>query len=315
MRAIVFNGYGQQPQLVERPAPVPAERQVLVRVRATSINPIDWKQVKGTYRPILTARFPFIPGYDLSGEIEALGPGVTGFTKGQRVHTRLSGQGGGANAELVCAGLDVLQPMPEGMDFDEAAGLPLAGMTALQGLRDCCGLPMQGARARVLIVGASGGVGHLAVQLAKSTGAHVTGVCSARNADLVRRLGADAVIDYTKPDAWQGVEPFDVVLDCVGSPVSDYASRMTPDGRFASCAPGPATIFRQAANLFTKQKVVAVMLKSNAADLGVLDALVAQKKLTVVIDGRFTPEQFADAFERSESGRATGKLIITWPRA
>lgn len=312
MRAIVFNGYGQPPQLVERPAPVPVEGQVLVRVRATSVNPIDWKQVKGVYRPILTARFPFVPGYDLAGEVEALGPGVTGFSKGQRVHTRLSGQGGGANAELVCAGLDVLCAMPDGMDFDQAAGLPLAGMTALQGLRDDCGLAMSGARERVLVVGASGGVGHLAVQVAKAAGAHVTGVSSARNLDLVRRLGADAVIDYTKPDAWQGVEPFDVVLDCVGGPHAGYLRRLTANGRFASCVPGPAVIARRVVNVFSKQQVAAVMLKANAADLGVLDALFEQKKLTVVIDSRFPPEQLGEAYARSESGRAAGKIIIQW---
>ncbi|MBL8923622.1 MAG: NAD(P)-dependent alcohol dehydrogenase [Myxococcaceae bacterium] len=312
MRAIVFHGYGQQPRLVERPAPTPARGQVLVRVRATSVNPIDWKQVKGVYRPLLTARFPFVSGYDLAGEVEALGPGVTGFTKGQRVHTRLSGQGGGANAELVCAGVDVLTPMPDGMDFEQAAGLPLAGMTALQGLRDDCGLPMQGARERVLVIGASGGVGHLAVQVAKAAAAHVTGVCSARNVGLVRGLGADAVIDYTRPDAWQGVEPFDVVLDCVGGSHAGALKRLTRDGRFASCVPGPAVIARRVVNVLSKQQVAAVMLKANATDLGVLDALFAQKKLTVVIDSRFSPEQLGEAFARSESGRAAGKIVITW---
>ncbi len=312
MRAIVFHGYGQAPQVVQLPAPTPRAGEVLVRVRATSVNPIDWKQVSGKYRPILTARFPFVPGYDLAGEVEALGPGVTGFSVGQRVHTRLSGTAGGANAELVCAGLDVLRPMPEGMDFAQAAGLPLAGLTALQGLRDGCGLPMRGAAERVLIIGASGGVGHLAVQVAKATGAHVTGVCSARNAELVKGLGADAVVDYTKPAAWGGVAPFDVVLDCVGNALSESLGRMTPSGRFASCVPGPAVIARQLVNAFTAQQVTAVMMKATARDLGVLDDLVAEQKLQVVIDSQFPPERFADAFARSESGRATGKIIITW---
>lgn len=312
MRAIVFEGYGQSPKVVERPTPVPAAGEVLVRVRATSVNPIDWKQVSGKYRPILTATFPFVPSYDLAGEVEALGPGVTGFTTGQRVHTRLSGRNGGANAELVCAGLDVLRAMPAGMDFEQAAGLPLAGMTALQGLRDGCGVPMQGATERVLVVGASGGVGHLAVQVAKSMGAHVTGVCSGKNAALVRRLGADAIVDYTQPDAWQGVEPFDVVLDCVGSAPSEFSKRMKPSGRFASCVPGPAVFARAAVNVFSKQKVAPVLLKPNAADLGVLDALFEQKKLEVEIDSRFPAEQLAKAFERSEAGRAAGKIVVTW---
>lgn len=313
MKVLLFGGYGQPPELVERPTPTPGANEVLVRVRATSVNPIDWKQVSGKYRPILTARFPFVPGYDLSGEVEALGPGVMGFTKGQRVHTRLSGREGGANAELVCAGLDVLRPMPEGMDFSQGAGLPLAGMTALQGLRDGCGLPMEGATQRVAIVGASGGVGHLAVQLAKAAGAHVTGVCSARNAELVRRLGADAIVDYTKNDAWQGVEPFDVVLDCVGSGHRRLLERLKPQGRYASCVPAPSTFLRQAANLVTSKKVVPVMLDANATDLGVLDALVERKKLEVVIDSSFPVEKLAEAYARSEGGRAAGKIIVTWP--
>lgn len=312
MKALVFRSYAGTPELVEQPTPTPKPGEVLVRVRATSINPIDWKQVSGKFRPILTASFPFIPSYDLAGEVEALGDGVTTFTKGQHVHTRLSGRNGGANAELVAAGLDVLRPMPEGMSFAQAAGLPLAGMTALQGLRDECRVPMEGAKERVLVVGASGGVGHVAVQLAKASGAHVTGVCSTRNVELVRRLGADVVIDYTKPDAWQGVQPFDVVFDCVGSAMSDHLAKLVPNGRFASSAPGPSTLLRQAANVFTGKKVAAVMLKPNAADLGVLDALFEKKKLDVVIDSTFPVEKFAEAFARSESGRAAGKIIVTW---
>ena len=188
MRAMVLDSYGLAPHLAELSAPMPGPREVLVRVRATSINPIDWKQGSGEGRPIIRAKFPrFIPGYDLAGEIESVGPGVTSFTRGQRVHTRLSGTRGGASAELVVAGLDVLQPIPEGTDFAQAAGLPLAGMTALQGLRDACRLPMQGATQRVMIIGASGGVGHLAVQIARLTGATVVGVCSARNVKPVAK--------------------------------------------------------------------------------------------------------------------------------
>ena len=312
MKAMILDSYGLEPRVAELPEPTPAANEVLVRVRATSVNPIDWKQGAGKYRPILTASFPHVPAYDLSGEVEALGPGVTGFTRGQRVHTRLSGKDGGANAALVRAGLDVLRPMPEGMDFAQAAGLPLAGMTALQGLRDVLGVPMSGATQRVLVIGASGGVGHLAVQLAKSMGAHVTGVCSERNAELVRRLGAAAVVDYAKPDAYAGVAPFDLVLDCVGSSPGEFLDKLVPGGRFASCVPGPAVFGRRALNALSSKKVFPVMLSPNAADLGVLDDLFAKTQLEVVIDSTFPAAQLAEAWRRSMTGRVAGKIAVMW---
>ncbi len=311
MRAMTLDEYGVVPRASELEMPKPGPHEVLVRVRATSVNPIDWKQASGKGRPIITARFPrFVPGYDLSGEVEALGPGVEGFSKGQRVHTRLSGTAGGANAEYVRAALDVLQPMPEGMEFGQAAGLPLAGMTALQGLRDSCLLPMSGATQRVLIIGASGGVGHLAVQLARCAGATVVGVCSARNAALVQRLGASEVIDYTKPDAYAGIAPFDVIYDCVGSSPGAFLPLLRPRGRFASCMPGPGVFAHAALNLVRAKKVLPVMLRPSAADLGVLDALVSKGALEVTIDSRFPLADLGAAWARSMSGRAAGKIIV-----
>lgn len=308
---MTLDAYGLQPQLTELPKPTLGAHQVLVRVRATSVNPVDWKQASGRLRPIVTAKFPaFIPGYDLAGEVETVGAEVSTFTKGQRVHTRLSGTSCGANAEYVVADLDVLQPMPAQFDFAQAAGLPLAGMTALQGLRDACLLPMTGATQRVLILGASGGVGHFAVQIAKATGATVVGVCSSRNIDLVSRLGATEVIDYTKPNAYAGQSPFDVIFDCVGNSAGDFLHLLTPAGRFASCMPGPGVFAHAALNLVRKQKVLPVMLKPNAADLGQLDALAAKGQLQVIIDSRFPLTELGAAWERSRSGRVAGKVII-----
>lgn len=315
---MTLDRYGMHPALRELPDPQPGPREVLVRVRATSVNPVDWKQASGAVRLVLGARFPgFVPGYDVAGVVEALGPGVTGFTglagpaaKGQPVHARLSGRAGGANAELARVSLDDLCAMPTDMDFASAAGLPLAGMTALQGLRDACRVPLANATQRVLIVGASGGVGHLAVQLARASGAAVVGVCSGRNAALVRRLGAQEVIDYARPDPYQGVAPFDAILDCVGSAPGAFLPLLTGKGRFASCVPGPAVLAAAALNLVRARKVLPVLLAPNAADLAVLDGLYMQGKLKVVIDSRYPFEQLPAAWARSASARAVGKIII-----
>lgn len=310
MRAMVYKSYGSQPELAELPRPKPATGQVLVAVRSSSVNPVDWKVARGDMRMLTLFPFPRVPGLDVAGEIVEIGAGVKGFVVGQKVHARLGDLKGGACAEVALVGVDVLTGMPQGMDFATAAALPLAGMTALQGLRDACGLPLTGATQRVLIVGASGGVGHLGVQIAASTGAHVTGVCSGRNTELVRGLGAHEVIDYTQPDAYAGQAPFDVILDCVGGPYAPWLPRLRSDGHFASVVPGPAVIGRSLLNLVSGQKVHPVLLKANAADLALLDGLFAAGKLRCVIDSHFSLDQLAQAWTRSISGRATGKIVI-----
>jgi NADPH:quinone reductase-like Zn-dependent oxidoreductase len=312
MRAMILRSYGGPAdlQLSDVPRPTPGPGQLLLRVLAHSVNPIDWKLASGKLRPLFSTTFPHIPGFDVAGEVVELGAGVADYRVGDRVHARIDHAPGGACAEYAVAGTDVSAPIPAGMDAGEAAGLPLAGMTALQGLRDRLGLPMSGAKARVLIVGASGGVGHLAVQIARAAGATVVGVCSGRNAELVRSLGAHEIIDYTKPDAWVNQGVFDLVYDCVGGSPATWFPRMTPNGRFASSLPGPAVFGWAALNAVRARKVYAVMLKSNAADLRTLDALVTEGKLRVVVDSRFPLQDLRGAWERSMSGRAVGKIVV-----
>ena len=312
MRAMIYRAYGGPERLesVELPRPVAAANQVLVRVRASSVNPIDWKRGSGALRMIMPASFPLVPGFDIAGEVAAIGAGVTAFSVGMRVHARIGELSGGASAEYAVAGTDVVAPMPEGLDFADAAGLPLAGMTALQGLRDQASMPLEGSKDRVLIVGASGGVGHFAVQIARSAGATVVGVCSGRNAALVTSLGAREVLDYTQPEPYRGQAPFDIVLDCVAGDPGPWLPLLGPGGRYASCVPGPSVFLRAALNPFSSKKVKPVLLKSRAADLRVLDQLFEAKKLRVVIDSRHPLEKLAAAWERSISGRAAGKIIV-----
>lgn len=312
MRAMAYAGYGgpEKLSLIDLPEPSPAPTEVAIRVKCASVNPVDWKKAEGQLRFFQRASFPVVAGYDVAGEVIAVGAKAKAFTVGQRVHARIKSGAGGASADVAVAGVDVTVPMPEAMSFAEAAAIPLAGMTALQGLRDVAGMKMEASGERVLVVGASGGVGHLGVQIARAMGAHVVGVCSTRNVALVSELGAHEVIDYTKEGAFAGHAPFDVVLDCVGADVGKWLAMLTDHGRYASCLPGPEVFARGAMNLICGKKVKPVLLKSRAKDLAVLDALYEKKQLRVVIDSRFPLEKLADAWQRSKSGRVVGKIVI-----
>jgi NADPH:quinone reductase-like Zn-dependent oxidoreductase len=313
MRAMIYRTYGgpERLEMVDIPRPSPGPQQVLVRVIASSVNPIDWKLASGKMRLIMPVKLPVVPGFDVAGEITELGAGVTGYSIGDRVHARIAtNEGTGACAEFAVVGLDVLAKVPSGMDLDEAAGVPLAGITALQGLRDRAGLPLQRAHERVLVVAASGGVGHIAVQIARAAGAMVVGVCSERNAALVLSLGAHEVIDYNKPDPYRRQTPFDIILDCVGGSPFRWIGLLGRGGRYASPMPGPGVFLRSLMNPLTGKKVRAVMLKSNAVDLRVLDRLVEAGELRVVIDSRYPLTELRAAWKRSMSGRVTGKIVI-----
>ncbi len=310
MRVMLFKDYGAPLEAADLDRPVPKADQILVRSRYSSINPVDWKLASGALRFIRPIDRPAVPGFDIAGEVAEVGPGVTTFKPGDRVHARIREGTGGACAEYALVGLAVAVHVPAGMDLADAAALPLAGMTALQGLRDESKMPMNGAKERVLVVGASGGVGHLAVQIARSAGAMVTGVCSGRNAEWVASLGAQEVIDYTKPNAFAGKGPFDIVLDCVGGSPSRWTPMLAPGGRFASCVPGPSVFARAALNVFTSRRVRPVLLNANAADLEVLDTLYEQEKLRVKLDGRYPLSKLEAAWERSKSGRAVGKIVV-----
>ena len=313
MRAMIYRAYGgpEQLEMTDIPRPSPGPGQVLVRVFYSSVNPVDWKIASGKLRLIMPRTFPAVPGFDVAGTIAELGADVTGYLAGDLVHARIATNSGtGACAEFAVVGADVLNRVPAGMAPAEAAALPLAALTALQALRDRGGLPLEDVRQRVLVVGSSGGVGHFAVQIARAAGATVVGVCSGRNGALVLSLGAHEVLDYTKPDAYRGQMPFDIVLDCVGGSPFPWTRLLNNEGRYASIMPGPGVFFRSALNPVARRKVHAVMLKSNAADLRILDRLVEARKLRVVIDRHYPIEDLRAAWKHSMTGRTVGKIVI-----
>jgi NADPH:quinone reductase-like Zn-dependent oxidoreductase len=321
MQAIVHDRFGPPDVLEVREVAEPqvGDDQVLVRVHAASVNPADWYAVAGipyVARPQMGLRKPKSnrPGLDLAGVVAAVGGAVRRFRSGDEVF----GAGTGTLAEYAAAPEAALVPKPADLSFEQAAAVPVAALTALQGLRDKGRLqPGQ----RVLINGASGGVGTFAVQLAKALGAEVTGVCSTRNVDLVGSLGADQVIDYTREDFTRTGRRYDLLLDVAGSrPWSDCRRVLHPRSTLVLVgAPkgsrllGPLGHIAKVglASLPARQKVTFFISNANPQDLLALQELLEAGKVTPVVERTYPLAQAADAFRYLGEGHAQGKLVVT----
>jgi NADPH:quinone reductase-like Zn-dependent oxidoreductase len=317
VKAVVCDRYGSPDVLrvedVEKPEL--ENDRVLVRVRAAAINPADWYGFAGplVLRPMTGLRKPKqrLLGVDLAGTVEAVGKDVTELKPGDDVF----GGRSGALAEYVCTAMVV--PKPANLSFEEAAGVGVAGLTALQGLRDKAHLE---AGQRVLINGASGGVGTFAVQIAKAFGAEVTAVCSTGKVDLAGSLGADRVIDYTREDFTRSRERYDVLFDVAGNRTwSECLRVLEPDGTFVMVgAPkggplgplGPLARKRLASWLRGSQKAVFYIAKFNKPDLHILRELLESGKVTPVVDRTFELSEAADAFRYLGEGHASGKIVV-----
>jgi NADPH:quinone reductase-like Zn-dependent oxidoreductase len=320
MRAVSYTCYGGPEVLTvaEIDKPVPASGEVLVRVRAAAVNPLDWHYMRGSpYIMRLGAGLgaPDRPrlGVDFAGTVEAVGAGVTRFKPGDAVF----GGKFGAFAEYLTLSVDgAVVPKPAGMDFDEAGSLSIAGLTALQALRDK-GRVQPGQK--VLINGASGGVGTFAVQIAKAMGAEVTGVCSTRNVELVRSLGADDVIDYKQADYTKSGRQWDVIVDNVGNhSILANRSVLADDGRYVIVG-GPSgdwlgpllrPLLAMLIDPFVGQEMLMLMAQQSSEDLLALASLAESGQLRATIDRHYALEKIVDAIRYSESGRARGKIII-----
>ena len=323
MKAIVHCEYGSPDvlKLEEVEKPVPNDNQLLVRVRAASVNPLDLT-IRGPWmiRPLLGLRKPKDTrlGVDYAGIVEAVGKNVTNFKPGDEVF----GGRDGALAEYVCVLADrAVALKPANMTFEQAASVPVAAITALQGLRDKGKIQ---ARQKVLINGASGGVGTFAVQIAKSFGTEVTGVCSTRNLDMVRSLGADHVIDYTKEDFTKTDQRYDLIFDLVGNhSFSERRRILNPNGICVMAGIGGAGwhdgIGRRLAgelnayvrSRFVSEKFITYIAQLNKADLTVLGDLMQSGKVIPVIDRTYKLSQTPDALRYLEQGHARGKVVIT----
>jgi NADPH:quinone reductase-like Zn-dependent oxidoreductase len=321
MKAIVQDRYGSADVLelrdVEVPSPGPGE--VLVRVRATGAGPDVWHWMTGLpliARPALGFRAPKqrIRGWDAAGTVEAVGANVTGFSVGDEV----MGLAPGAFAELAIAG-DKLVRKPARLSFEEAAAVPVSGVTALRAVREKAGVR---AGQRVLVIGAAGGVGSLAVQIAKACGAHVTGVVSTGKTDLVRSIGADDVVDYTREDFTDGSRTWDVIIDTAGRrPLRRLRRALTRKGTLVIVGGDgggrwTGGFFRgmlraPLLSLFVGQKLMGLQTVERRSDLEDLAAMIEDGALTPLVDRTFDLVEASDAIRYLEHGHPRGKVIIT----
>ena len=334
MRAYVLNHYGgpEGSRLTDVPPPTPRPNDILVTVRAAGLNPVDFKFRQGKLRAILRPKLPFVLGNELAGEVVAVGSSVKRFGVGERVFARVAKDRAGAFAEQACVDEANAAHMPANLDFTAAAAVPLAGLTALQALRDELHVkPGQ----KVFISGGAGGVGTFAIQIAKWLGAHVTTTASRRGEALVRSLGCDEVIDYTSDNISAAGRQFDAGLDLIGGKTLEQMFEiMKPGTSIVSVAaiPEPQTAIR---DLGGSQALSAIFwlisygvrsrarragvgyrylfMHPSGSDLALLAELIEQGKLKPIVDKTYPFAQIAEALDYVENGRAKGKVVVTNP--
>lgn len=318
MKAIVLTEFGPPEGLrfTEVPRPVPKDDEVSIEVRAASVNALDWRVMRGTPLPArmmaggLLKPKPVPLGVDVAGRVEAVGPRVAKFREGEEVF----GPGRGAFAEYACVKEDRLARKPPEVSFEEAAGVPVAALTALQGLRRA-GRIQPGNK--VLVDGASGGVGTFAVQIARALGGEVTAVCSTGNVEQARSLGAERVIDYTREDFTRSGERYDLILGANAyRSLFDYRRMLKPGGTFVVVGGGGRAMLQSLLvapflSLFGSRKMRFLLSKSDIADLALLAELLASRQIVTAIDRRYPLAETAEAIRYVEQGHARGKVIIT----
>lgn len=311
IQAVQFHRYGDPDVLAceHIPRPVLKPRHLRVAVHAASVNPVDWRFRRGQLRWIDWSGFPKIPGSDVAGEVLAVGPGIEQFRVGDRVFSMLDTRAGGGYAEEVLVPAEDAALIPENLSMEEAASLPLVSLTAMQALRDKADLKKGG---HLLINGASGGVGTIAVQIARAWGARVTGVCSYRNTDLVRSLGAEHAIDYTSADFVSEGTQYDIIFDAFGNlNVENVKQALRPSGRFVTTDIMPGSILRTfSSRLLRGSRAHIVVVRPDGDDLRELASMVSAGAVRPVVDRVYPLCEAAEAHRYSETKRASGKIVL-----
>lgn len=312
MKAIVITGYGGRDKLqlrtVEKPGPGPTE--ILLRVKAASLNPIDWKLRRGQLRFVWRLKFPFTPGFDVAGVVESTGHGATLWKAGHEVYAGLTV--GGGHAEYAVLDQSLCVAKPEWLAFEAAAAIPGGALSALQALRDVANVRSGN---HVIINGASGGVGTFAIQIAVALGCRVTAVTSARNLELVKSLGAETVIDYAREEVLES-GPCDLFFDVVPNRTFPSGARiLSGNGTYVTTLPGAGPlmwkVLARAGALFGYRKKCGwLMIKPNGKDLQLINSLIEEGKLRPVIGHAYALDEFRTAYDQSETGHARGKIVL-----
>jgi NADPH:quinone reductase-like Zn-dependent oxidoreductase len=327
MKAIVYTQYGSPDvlELNEIAKPAPKNGEVLIKVHAASVNAGDWHLLRGEPFPVRFVYGLFKPKYqilgsDVSGIVEGVGKNVTQFKAGDEVFGNLTDYGFGAFAEYLCASEKAFVPKPKNLTFTQAAAVPAAAVTALQGLRDKSNIQAgggKGSKPLILIHGASGGVGTFAVQLAKAFGAEVTAVCSTKKVEMVRTLGADHVIDYTQQDFIESGQRYDLILAANGNrSIFDYKRALAPKGIYVMTG-GTMSQMNQAMllgpilSMAGRKKMGNLLARLNQKDLAFIKGLLESGEVVPVLDRCYPLDKVPDAIRYLEEGHAKGKVVIT----
>ena len=313
MKAIYYSRFGGPDVLTwgELPDPRPDRGEVLVRVHAAAINPKDILLRKGKFALMAGKKFPKVPGYDVAGVVEAAGPGVTSLASGDEVFGMIQAWSAGANAELVAVPANNVAPKPPNLSMTDAAAVPLVSLTALQALK---GLVALRSGESVAINGASGGVGTHAIQISKILGGRVTAICSRRNEELVRSVGADDVAAYDETPLVSLDQRFDVLFDLFGNaPYSKVRHLLAKGGRYVTAIPGPGAIAREYLARCRLSRARLIIVRSDRRDLEQVTEWLVAGQLRPVVDRVMPMAEAADAHRYLESKRARGKVVLTAP--
>ena len=312
MRAAFYEKYGPPEVIQFGPWPEPrfSAKAVLVSVKASALNPLDYRLRQGDLRWIPIVRLPRLLGSDFSGVVTKIGNQVTNFQVGDHVYGMGDQLRYGTTADYIAVHRNHLAKMPHSLSFEEAASLPLAALTSLQALRD---LGKAKSSMKIMINGASGGVGVFAVQMAKAIGMHVIGVCSGKNRELVLSLGANEIIDYTKESLFSTQHRFDIFFDVIANQ-NPRSTRplLTKNGTYITTVPTAKFFATLPANFAQKQKRKAILVRSRKSDLDDISRMISSNQIKPIIHKVYQQEELQEAYRLLESKRTRGKIVISW---